>query len=179
MNPKASQPQSLTAISLLFLLLLTGTLFIAAQGQTAHTPSSACFSPLDQLLKDIQDQDGLQLRLVSSHDPYGVGMKNSADPENAQYLHMTADMTFSMWDSSEKNGGRWNANGYSKTITFLCTSVNGAGLSGDPVSYVFEVKAYEADKVTLITNGRQGPVEMVYQAMPGTEKQAFQLSYGQ
>lgn len=179
MNLQASHPKLTTAIGFIILLMLTGTLFIAAKAQNPNTPtSSASFSPLDHLLKDIQDRNGLQLRLIKNHDPYGVGMKNLPSAENEQYLYLTADMTFSMWDSSQKNGGHWNANGYSETLTFHCTSINGTGLTGEAASYTFEVKAYEADQVILITNGKQGPVEMVYQTLPGTERQAFQLSYG-
>ncbi len=178
MNPKASHTQLVTAAGLIVVLLLTGALFIAAQAQQTHSSATALFSPLDHLLKDIQDKDGLRLKLVKNHDPYGIGMQNPASAGNEQYLLLTADMTFCMWDRSQKNEGYWNANGYAETLTFHCTSVNGTGIP-EQVSYTFEVKAYSPDQLTLLTVGKQGAVEMVYQPLPLAEKQAFQLSYGQ
>ena len=179
MNTQASHIKIATAACIAAVLLLTGTLFIAAQAQQTPPAETTSTSPLDHLLKDIQDNDGLRLQLIKTHDPHGVGMKHPASRENEQYLLLTADMTFSMWDPSQKNEGRWNANGYSKTLTFYCISVNGVSLPEGPVSYTFEVKAYASERLTLLTVGKQGPVEIVYQAMPLVEKQAFQLSYGQ
>lgn len=167
-----------TQLSFIAMLFASAVLFTAATSSQRNTTSTESnFAPLDMLLKDIQDEGGIQLQLVKNIDPLGIGVKNPATADNPQYLVINADMTFAMWDRSQRNEGRWNANGHQETMTFYCSAVNGRQIESNPAVYIFQVKSYSPQELVLVGTGRQGRVEMVYSPIQQYEQQAVQLSF--
>jgi len=113
----------------------------------------------EQLMQALQTHRFLNFRLISEYDPYHTGHRLPVDTDNPQYLALSRDHRYVVYDAYDRQKGSWQPKQGSDLIT-LRAEPNYRG--GTQARQRFRIQSFDNRRLVLLWQGRHGYVERVY-----------------